>query len=121
MDVLLFVLHEGLARAAVLYLIAMGVWGLVSWRRGQGVSPSYAGALIIAQGLVLTQGALGMLMVAGGRPADAIHILYGISLVLALPLAYLYQRDKLPQHRSLIFGLASLFAFGLAMRGIQTG
>lgn len=121
MDALFFVLHEGFARAAALYLVATGAWGIWSWRRRQGVSPGYAGALIIAQGLILLQGAAGVLLFAGGRPADAIHILYGASLILALPLAYAYQRDKLPQHRSLIFGLASLFAFGLVMRGIQTG
>ena len=114
-------LHEGLARTLVFYFLAIAVWGIVAWRRGTGVSGSYWGALVIAEGIAITQGALGALLALERPLREPVHILYGLSIVLALPLAHTYARGKPAARQSLVYGLAALFAVGLSLRGIQTG
>ncbi len=117
----LLLLHGAFARALVLYLAAVGVWGLVAWRRGQGLSPSYRGALAIAWATGLVQGALGALQaLAAAAPRDPLHILYGIAIAVALPAGLLYARDRAPAQQSLVLGLTALFTSGLAVRGITT-
>lgn len=114
-------LHAVFARALVLYLLAVGVWGLVAWRRGQGVSPNYRGALAIGWLAGLAQGGLGLLVaLIETGPRDALHILYGIAIAVALPAGFLYARGRGPAQQSLVLGLAALFAGGLAIRGITT-
>ncbi|MBI2862180.1 MAG: hypothetical protein HYX89_05110, partial [Chloroflexi bacterium] len=77
---------------------------------------AYIGALIIAEGLILAQVGLGALLwLLGLAPSRWVHILYGFTLVLALPAAHLYGRG-----RAVTYGLVALFAFGLTIRGITT-
>lgn len=112
-------LHTRLATAMVLYLAALGVWGLWLGARGSGPSPSYRGALIVVEVVVLVQGLLGVI-VWPRTPPPWIHVLYGLALILAIPLAATVVRQGSPRRTSLTLGLASLFAMGLAIRGITT-
>lgn len=113
-------LHAGLARALVLYLLALGVWGLVAWRRGTGVSPSYRGALVIGWLTALAQGAAGLPLALAGGPRDPVHALYGAAIAVALPAGFLYARERSPAQQALVLGLVALFATGLAIRGLTT-
>ena len=118
---MLAVLHAGLARALVLYLAFVGVWGLRAWQQRSGISPSYRGALVIAWLTAVVQGAFGILMwVTGIAPRDELHILYGFALAAALPLGYAYSRNRAPREQSLVTALVALFSAGLAIRGITT-
>ena len=117
----LITVHGGLARTLVLYLAFVGVWGIVAWRRGEGISPSFRGALILAWLTGIAQGAIGFAVwVTGSGPRDSLHVLYGFALAVALPLGYLYAREREPRQQSLVLGLVLLFAAGLAIRGITT-
>ena len=105
----------------VLYYAIVGVWGLFLAFRKSGLSPSYRGALIIGVGLGVVQAIIGITLVLGGlRPEDNLHFLYGASVILTLPLVMSYIVDK-KVSRPLIFGLATLFMAGLAIRAITTG
>jgi len=117
---LIALLHAGLARALVLYLLALGIWGLFAWRRNEGPSSSYRGALVIAWSTVVVQGALGLVLLAAEGVREPLHVLYGFALAVALPAGYLFVRDREPKQRSLIVALVTLFAAGLAIRGITT-
>ena len=55
----------------------------------------------------------------GDRP-DAIHVLYGFALVVAMPLAASLVRERAPRGQAVALGFAALFAAGLAIRGITT-
>jgi hypothetical protein len=116
---ILGLLHDRLAFALVLYFLILGAWGLLA-ARGAGVSAAYLGALVIAEALAITEGVLGMALFTERPPSDAIHILYGVSVVLALPLAYTYARDRSARRQAATYGLTALFACGLALRGIGT-
>jgi hypothetical protein len=105
----------------ILFMAAVGIWGLVSYARGQAVSGSFAGALLIGQALVITQVVAGALMLAGGAPPPGmVHYLYGITAVLVLPFAWSYFRERSQRQALLIYSLLALFIFGLAIRGVMT-
>ena len=113
------VLHSRLATAIVLYLAVLGLWGLWLAARGAGPSPSYRGGLVIVEVAIGVQGLLGILTWAS-TPPEWIHALYGVALILVIPLAATIVRTGSPRRTSLTLGLTSFFAMGLALRGIGT-
>lgn len=115
-------LHDRLSVTMMLFMAAVGAWGIVAYLRGQSVSGSYAGALAIGEALVIVQVTAGALMLAvGARPPSATHYLYGITAVLVLPFAWSYLRARDKRQALLIYSLVALFIFGLAVRGMITG
>jgi hypothetical protein len=114
-------LHELFSRAIVLYFLLVGLWGLFLAIRRQSFNSAFTGALVISLVLGVVQALLGvLLLVTGARPRDDLHYLYGLSIIVALPLV-----QQLIAHRTisrtLVYGLASLFMMGLAIRAITTG
>ena len=112
-------LHATLASTIVLYLALVGLWGLWLGVRGLGPTSSFRGALIIAELAAIAQGLVGVVL-AFGRPLNGIHALYGVALVLALPLAATLVRGRVARGQSVALGIAALFTAGLAIRGITT-
>jgi hypothetical protein len=113
--------HNSLSTTMVLFMLACGLWGIVGAFRG-GLSGSLSGALMIGQGLVLVQGLLGVVLyLAGARPANGLHWLYGASAAVTLPGVYSFVRHRSGRLQSLYLGFGALFIFGLAIRGITTG
>jgi hypothetical protein len=114
--------HMNWARVVVIYAAIVTVWGLFLWIRGSKPSPGYLGALVIAEGVFIIQGLGGLIALGTGhRPNDGLHYLYGVVLVLTLPVAYFFGNMASERRDSLIFGLATLFLIGIAIRGITTG
>ena len=60
------------------------------------------------------------MLLFSGAPREALHILYGLAVVVAMPLAATLVRDRTPRGQSVALGLAALFTAGLAIRGITT-
>lgn len=118
---LVLLLHDRLAIAIVLYFAILGMWGVAAWRADRGPSPSYRGALVVAEAVALLDGVFGATLFLDHQPRELVHVLYGLSIVLAIPAGFVYARDRTPAQQSLVLGLVSLFAFGLAIRGITTG
>lgn len=115
-------LHNNFSRVVLIYAGIVAVWGLFLWIRGSNPSPSYLGSLAIAEGVFVVQGVIGLLVRGTGHfPHDALHYLYGVVLVLTLPVAYFMGNGASERRDSLLFGLASLFLIGIAIRGITTG
>jgi hypothetical protein len=114
-------LHGRVATALVLYYSAVGLWGLFLGLRNSGPTPGFRGAVAIAVIASVAQGLLGFVVFFFLRPpAEALHILYGFALALAMPLAASLVRDRAPRGQSVALGLAALFTAGLAIRGIIT-
>jgi len=113
-------LHGRTATAIVLYLTVVGLWGLVLGARGQGPTPNFVGALVIAEIAAIAQGLLGIAMLFSRPPAQSLHVLYGFALAVALPLAATLVRKRDRRTASFTFALMALFAAGLAIRGITT-
>jgi heme A synthase len=114
-------LHELIARAVVLYYALLGVWGLFLALRRAPFDSAYQGALIIGFALGVVQAVVGLvLIVTGLRPRDDLHFLYGLSIIVTLPLVQQYISRR-TWSRVLSYGIASLFMMGLAIRAITTG
>ena len=106
----------------MLFMLAVGFWGLFAYFRGQSLPGSLAGALVIGELLVTVQVVAGVLLLGfGGRPPAATHYLYGITAILVLPFAWSYFRNRDQRQALLIYSLVALFIFGLAVRGAMTG
>lgn len=115
----MLVLHGRLGIAVGLYFAALGIWGIALGVAGNGPSSSFRGAVVIAEIVVVLQGALGALL-SLRIGAEWIHVLYGLALLAAMPLAATIVREYTPRRMSFALGLAALFAAGLAVRGITT-
>jgi hypothetical protein len=114
-------LHGRVGYALVLYYTLVGLWGIVQGVRNRGPSASFSGAIAIATIAAVGQGGLGLLVLLfSGAPREALHILYGFAVAVAMPLAVTLVRDRTPRGQSVALGLAALFTAGLAIRGITT-
>ncbi|HLJ67405.1 MAG TPA: hypothetical protein VKX16_08600 [Chloroflexota bacterium] len=114
--------HSNFARVVLIYSALMALWGLGLYFAGRNPSPSYLGSLVLEEAIAIFQGLLGVIVLGGGnRPHDGLHYLYGVVLVITLPAAYFYSARGTERRDSLIFGLATLFMLGIAIRGITTG
>jgi len=90
--------------------------------RKQAPSGSYRATLVLTEGLFIVQGLVGIGMYFGGaRPHDQLHWLYGPLLVITLPIAASYLSGRESRREALVYGLAALFMFGLAIRAYMTG
>ncbi|MGD9713130.1 MAG: hypothetical protein AB7V46_13815 [Thermomicrobiales bacterium] len=106
----------------MLFMFAVGLWGIVTYVRGGMLEGSISGALVIGQLLIMVQGAFGLaLYIKGPRPDDPVHILYGITAAMVMPFVYTYARDRHPRQSLVVFSLIALFIGGLAIRGMTTG
>ena len=115
-------LHGRVATAMVLFAGIAGVWGLVDYYRNREVSPNYWGVIVVGNLAALAQAGIGILMALQGRPLTRgwVHILYGIVLVLWIPLIRFFNRNREGRAETLMCGLVSLFEAGIALRAITT-
>ena len=90
--------------------------------RKQVPSGSFRATLVLTEVLFIVQGLVGIAMfLAGARPHDRLHWLYGPLLVIVLPIAASYLSGRENRREPLVYGLAALFMFGLAVRAYMTG
>jgi len=115
------VLHARLANTALLYFGILAIWGL--WRaiRKQGLESSFWGALIIAEILIVVQGAAGAyLWLSGERPGRWVHILYGVVTALVIPGLYAYTKGESDRRVMLIYAITLLICVGVILRAMST-
>lgn len=122
MQTLIFV-HNRLSVTMLLFMVALGLWGLWNFLRGEGMTGSYWGGLAIGEGLVIAQGVLGGVLYAmGGVPARGVlHVLYGIVAVISLPAAFSFTRGRGTRYETLIYAIMALFLAGVTVRARLTG
>ncbi|MEZ4505591.1 MAG: hypothetical protein R2848_06915 [Thermomicrobiales bacterium] len=118
----IMLMHDRLAMSMMLFMAAIGIWGMFMYFTGGGLTGSFNGALAIGEVLIIAQVAFGVILYFKGfRPESSIHILYGLTAVIALPFIWSYMRERDARQALLIFSLGALFVSGLAIRGMTTG
>lgn len=123
MDVLK-VLHTGLANTSLLFMLALGFWGLWNFLRGAGVTGSYWGALAIGEGVVVIEALIGVGVYLLGNASLSrswLHILYGIVAVICLPAAFSFTRGRSSRYEVLIYAAVAFFLAGIVTRAQGTG
>ncbi len=59
-------MHDRLSVTVMLFMAAAGLWGLFLYLRGNAMTGSFAGALVIGEALVIVQVLAGVLLFAQG-------------------------------------------------------
>ena len=114
-------IHARLANTTVLFCIIMALWGAFRFLRKQGLAGSYWGAVIIAEILILVQGALGLyLWIIGLRPDRGIHPLYGVVTALAIPFVYVFTKGREDRPEMLMYTVAFIMMIALILRAMFT-
>ena len=121
MTSVLLTLHQGLFRAGVLITLIVAGWGLWTWLRKQPAGGGYRSTLVMTEVLFVLQALVGIgLYTSGRRPHDSLHLLYGVLLIITLPVATSYTSSHDKRREPLVFGVAGLFMTGLAIRALTT-
>ena len=114
--------HGRVAAALVIFAAIAGVWGVVDYFRRREIGPNYWGVIVVGNLAALAQGGIGIALALQGRPLERswVHILYGIVLVLWIPLIQFFNRNRGGREETLMCGLVSLFEAGIALRAMTT-
>lgn len=79
-------------------------------------------ALVVTAGLGVLQAIFGgLLYVMGQRPPDALHYVYGLIVLLAIPVAYAYSDQAQVRRDVIIMMIAVVAVIGAAIRAWMTG
>ena len=114
--------HRTLSNMISLYALVVGIWGLANYLRRRPPDGNFNGALVVAFGLLVAEGLVGMLLVlAGVMPGRSIHFLYGVTIIITLPAIFAFTRGSNSTRESLLYGLGLLFIWGLSERAAETG
>jgi hypothetical protein len=57
---------------------------------------------------------------SGLQPAQGIHFLYGVCIMITIPAIFAFTRGSNTARDSLIYGIGMLFIWGLAERALAT-
>jgi hypothetical protein len=116
-------IHNNLATSVLLFMLIAGVYGLVSYFRGQSMSGNYWGILAVGELLILGEAVLGaVLWFSGARPGRlGIHILYGVVAVISLPAYYAITKGRDDRQIVLVYSLLNFFLAAISLRAAATG
>jgi hypothetical protein len=101
--------------------VAVGIWGLLTWRRARPVAPLLSQMLALSHTLVFLQSAFGLYLLAGGyRAPMELHYVYG--LLPAAAVLFGYSARTADGRRNLLqFSIIALVIAALATRAFMTG
>ncbi len=113
-------IHGNLATTVMLFNVALAVWGLIKFLRGeQRVDGGYAGALALSPILGAVQMLLGLLLVFSGLGLGAarlVHYLYGVLVVINIPATFALTRGRDDRGMLFIYAMVLLFTAACGAR-----
>ncbi len=117
----LITLHAGLANTAALFIGALAIWAVVQRIRSQPLGPSWYGAALIGELVLVAQVVIGVLLYFQGLgallPRAFIHILYGVVAIITLPAAQSYFGNLEDENvKTLAMAATCIFLWGIVMR-----
>jgi hypothetical protein len=116
------VIHEFLSRAFLAFTGIVTVWSLFLGIRGEEIGGNFWGTIVVGEGLVAVQAAVGgWLVVNGALPARGIHFLYGALCALTWPAVFTFTQGRTGRREALVWAGVSAFLFALTLRAIVTG
>jgi len=120
-DAIVFV-HSVLARALLIYAVLLGIWGTYLYFRRAAVTGGFRSSFLILGGVIAVQGVAGLVVLAAGhRPAEILHIVYGVFAVLFIPGVYLYAHGGTPRREAIFLAGAAWIVSVAFFRGFATG
>lgn len=114
-------IHRLVSNAFMYFTLIIALWALYQYLRRREIGGDFWGALVIGEGLVLVQTAVGVIMLIQGlQPARWIHLLYGAVALITWPAVFAFTRGGSGRRELLYWALASAFLFGITLRAIST-
>lgn len=116
-------IHNRLSITILLYVIILCIWGFLRYVRKNNVGGSYSGALVIAELLILGQGAFGIFLYLIGLQPErgGMHILYGIVGALGIPAVYVFTKGRNDRKTLLVYAATLFFVAVIVIRSMATG
>jgi len=114
-------LHSALALPLVLALAAFGLASVLAAWSDRGHAALMHARWILGAGLALEVLLGAGAFLGGSRPAETLHLLYGVALLAVLPLASSFAADAPPRARSGVMGFAGVVMLLLVWRLASTG
>ena len=96
---------------------AVGIWGLGLAAAKRRPGRQYTWAAFVAVGVMLFQGAIGLVLYSSDGEPGSGHLFYGMVIAAAVAFAYVY-RAQLEKRPALTWGLFLLFLMGAGFRAI---
>jgi hypothetical protein len=112
-------IHEYFGFVVAATNLAVGIWGVVGYRRKKQPSRRYWTCLGIAWATIYVQGVLGLALFDKYKPPFKHHF-YGFLFVI-ITLAVFPIRGEDPRRTHLVFSVATLFIGIVAIRAIVSG
>jgi hypothetical protein len=120
-DAIVFI-HAVLARALLLFAVLLGIWGTYLYFRKSAVTGGFRSSFLILGGLIAVQGVAGLIVLAAGhRPTELLHMVYGVFAVLFIPGVYLYAHGGTPRREAVFLAGAAWIVSVAFFRGFATG
>ena len=117
-------LHLRFGLALILFAVALGIWGAVSFAFRREVSPGFRSSYVLMIALTGVQGLIGLILLASTRPHELLHVVYGGFAFLFLPGVYVWAGRGGPggKAREAAFLTIACWVVAIAFgRGIMTG
>jgi hypothetical protein len=120
-DAIVFI-HAVLARALLLFAVLLGIWGTYLYFRKSAVTGGFRSSFLILGGLIAVQGVAGLIVLAAGhRPTELLHMVYGVFAVLFIPGVYLYAHGGTARREAVFLAGAAWIVSVAFFRGFATG
>ena len=119
----LIFIHNRLSLSILLYVIILFCWGFWGYIRKNDVQSSYWGAIIVAEILILGQGALGTILYFMGLQPErgGMHVLYGVVGALGIPAILIITKGRNDRQTLLAYAAVLFLIFVIFIRSIVTG
>ena len=115
-------LHEWLARVVLIYSVVLGLWGTYLYFRKDAVTGGFRASFLGMAAVTAIQSLAGAAaFLAGQRPTELLHVVYGVFAVLFLPGLYLYAHGGSARREAVFLAGASWIVAIAFFRGFATG
>jgi len=101
-----------------LVLVVQAAWRW--WRPETGDRASRLQDIALLMLLITSAGGLGLL-VGGARPREALHLVYAVVALGALPIAHATSTNWVPRRRALVYLVGTIITLAVVGRLLQTG
>jgi heme A synthase len=114
--------HDWLARVVIIYAVVLALWGTYLYFRRDSVTGGFRSSFLVLAGVTVLQSLAGAAsFVAGNRPFETLHLVYGAFAILFLPGSYLYAHGGSARREAVVLAGACWIVSIAFFRGFATG
>lgn len=114
--------HDWLARVVLIYALVLALWGTYLYFRRGAVTGGFRSSFLVLAAITVLQSLAGAAaFLAGNRPFETLHLVYGAFAILFLPGMYLYAHGGSARREAVVLAGACWIVSIAFFRGFATG